>query len=62
MYDMSARLPLLFIGWIGVGWQRHCKTCRSLRELDDQGSVFFFFFVFGGRLQLVVELDHLCEV
>ena len=51
--------PLLYIGWVGVGWQRHCKTCRSLRELDNQGTVFCFF---GGRPHLVVELDHLCEV
>ena len=33
------------IGWVGVGWQRHCKTCRSPRELDDQGTNIFF----GGR-------------
>ena len=32
----------------------------SLRELDNQGTVFALFF--GGRPQLVVELDHLCEV
>ena len=38
-----------YIGWVGVGWQRHCRTCRSLRELDNQGTYFFFCF-FGGRL------------
>ena len=51
--------PLFCIGWVGVGWQRHCITCRSLRELDNQSAVFCFF---GGRPKLVVELDHLCEV
>ena len=25
-----------------LGWQRHCQTCRSLHELDNQGTVFFF--------------------
>ena len=49
---------IFHIGWVGVGRQRHCKTCRSLRALDNQGTAFFL----GGRLQLVVELDHLCEV
>ena len=50
-------LPILYkgyIGWVGVLWQRHCKTCRSLHELGQQGTVFF-----GGRSQLAVELDHL---
>ena len=53
--------PLFYIGWVGVGWQRHCKTCHSLRELDNQGTVFLCVF-FGGRPQPVIELDHLCEV
>ena len=53
------RPPILYMGWVGVGWQRHSKTCRSPLELDNQGSVCFFF---GGRPQLVFELDHLCEV
>ena len=30
-------------GRVGVGWQRNCKTCRSLRELDYQGTVFLLF-------------------
>ena len=47
-----------YTGWVGVGWQRHCKTCRSLLELDNQGTSLSF----GGRSQLVVELDHLCGV
>ena len=29
-----------YIGWVGVGWQRRCKTCHSLHELDYQGTVF----------------------
>ena len=32
----------LFFG-VGVGWQRHCKTCQSPRELDNQGTASFFF-------------------
>ena len=43
----------LLVGWVGVGWQRHCKTCRLLIEIDNQGTDF----VFGGRSQLVVKLD-----
>ena len=39
--------PLFSIGWVGVGRQRHCETCRSLRELlDNLGTVFFFSFFF----------------
>ena len=48
--------PQFYIDWVGVGWQQHCKTCHSLRELDNQGTVFSGG---GGRPQLVVELDHL---
>ena len=33
-----------YIGWVGVGWQRCRKTRRSVRELDNQGTFFFFFF------------------
>ena len=43
----------MYIG-IGVGWQRRCKTCLSLRELDNQGAVFFFF---GGH-QDGYRVDH----
>ena len=48
-----------------VGWQRHCETCRSLRELDNPVHFPpppFFFFFFWWSLQLAVELDHLCGV
>ena len=54
----AALTPPPYIDRVGVGWQRHCETCRSPRELDNQGT----FFVFGGHPQLVVELDDLCEV
>ena len=27
---------------VGLGWQRRCKICQSLRELDNQGAVFFW--------------------
>ena len=50
--------PPIYIGRVGVGCQRHCKTCRSLGELDNQGTVVFF----GDRSKLVVQLDNLCEV
>ena len=33
----------MYIG-VRVGWQRRCKTCQSLRELDNQGKVFILFF------------------
>ena len=33
---------IYYIGWVGIGWQRRCKTRQSLRELDHQGTVFFF--------------------
>ena len=45
------------MGWIGVGWRRRCKTRQSLLELDNQGNVFFFFFVLD---KLTVELDTVC--
>ena len=51
--------PNIYIGWVGVSWQRHSKTCCPLRGLDNQGTVLFYF---GGRPQLVVELDPLYEV
>ena len=52
--NMSGRVtlsplpPLSYIGWVGVGWQRHYKTRRSLRELiDNQGTVFVCFVFFA---------------
>ena len=45
----------MYIG-VGVGWQRRCKTCLSLRELDNQGTVFFVFFF--AVTMMVIELDH----
>ena len=50
---------ILHIGWVGVGWQRHYETCRSHRELDNQGTIFL---LFGGRSQLAMEINHLCGV
>ena len=35
--------PIVSIGRIGVGWQRHCKTCRSLLELLDNQDILFRF-------------------
>ena len=46
---------------VGVGWQRRCKTCNSLRELDNQGA---YSLLLGGERspQLTVELDRWCGV
>ena len=48
------------ICWVGVGWQRHCKTGRSLRELDNQGT--FCFFRRSPTTGCRVTVDQLCEV
>ena len=34
----------LYMGWVGVRWQRRCKTRQSRRELDNQGTLFVLFF------------------
>ena len=49
-------IPGISIGWVGVGWLRHCNTRLSLRQLDSQGAVFFFW----RSPRLTVELDHFC--
>ena len=36
----------IYIGWVGVGWRRRCKTRLSLRGLENQGTVFSV--CFGG--------------
>ena len=43
----------MYIG-VGVGWQRRCKTCQLLRELDNQGTVFFL-----AVTMMVIELGHI---
>ena len=45
--------------WVGVGWQRHCKSCCSLLEQDSQGPNFISFFSrrsvsAGGRVRSFV--------
>ena len=40
---------------VGVGWRRRCKTCQSLRELDNQGTVSFFILAVTG---MVIDIDH----
>ena len=45
----------MFIG-VGIDWQRHCKTCQSLRELAIQSTVFFFF---SAVTMVVIVLDHI---
>ena len=59
-HPLRSPFSTLYLGRVGVGWQRHCRTCRSLLELDSQGTVLFC--SFGGRSQLAVQLDHLCWV
>ena len=59
LYHSPAPWPIFYIGWVGSGWQRHCTTCRSLHELNHQGTFFFFLLLFlGGRSQASVELDQ----
>ena len=45
-----------YSGRVGVGCQRHCKTYRSPRDLDNQGIIFSHFcgrsFVRGGESSL----------
>ena len=54
--------PLPCYKWVGLASVGN-DTVKHLLELDKQGTTFFFFFFGGGgRPQLVVELDHLCEV
>ena len=45
----------MFIGR-RVDWQRRCKISRSLRELDNQGTVFF-----SAAAMMVIELDHIVQ-
>ena len=42
---------------VSVGWQRRCKTCQSLRELDNPGAVFLF--LFCGDHQNGYRVDHI---
>ena len=43
-------------GW-RCGWQQRCNICRSLRELNNQGTVFCFV-LFLVVTVMVVELGH----
>ena len=51
----------MYIG-VGIGWQRRCKTCQSLRELDNQGTVVAVFCFCFAVTMMVIELDQLCGV
>ena len=54
---------ILGIGWVGVGWQRHCcTTCRSLCDLDNQGTVFFGTGGGGSVTAGDRVVDHSCGV
>ena len=39
--------PLLYKGWVCVGWRRRCNIRLSLRELDKHGIVVFVLFIRG---------------
>ena len=61
IYRLGWRRLAIYIGWVGVGWQRSCKTRRSLRELDNQGSHRFFSLFFpGGRVRGMVGSRSVC--
>ena len=47
----------MYIG-VGVGWQRSCKICQSLRELDNQGIIFWGGGA-GAVTMMVTDLDHI---
>ena len=49
----------MYIG-VGVGWQRRCKTCQSLRVLENQDGTVFFFFRLAVTM-MVIELDHIAR-
>ena len=49
----------MYIG-VSVDWKRRCKTCQSLRELDNQGTVFVVLF-FLAVTMMVIELDHIVQ-
>ena len=51
--------PLPFYSGVGVGWQRRCKICQSLRELNNQGAFFLFFLAIT---MMGIELDHVVRV
>ena len=42
------------VAGVSAGWRRRCKTCQSLRELDNHGTVFFL-----AVTVMVIELDHI---
>ena len=51
----------IYIGWVSVGWQRHCQTCRLQRERDNQGTYHCLFL--GGRRNWRPNfVHHLCGV
>ena len=61
MHDMGTPPPLpvkhyMYIG-VGVGWQRYCKTCQSLRGQDNQVTVFF-----GGVLAVTMMMMMVIEL
>ena len=52
LLELLALAYIYYMGWVGVGWQRRCKTRQSLRELDNQGTLLLFLTVAmaGGRV------------
>ena len=49
--------PGVYIGWVGVGWRRRCRTGLSLREIDSRGTIISLF-VCSRLPPLAVEFDH----
>ena len=41
----NVQLSTRYIGWVGIGWQQRCISRQSLRELDNQNTVFVFVLV-----------------
>ena len=53
----------IYIGWVGVGWRRRCKSRLSLRELGNQSTVFLGGFLAvttaGGRVRSLLCGENL---
>ena len=45
----------IYMGCVGVGWRRRSETRLSLRELENQGTDYFW-----RSPRLAVEIDHFC--
>ena len=57
LYNVPGARYMNDVGLASV-WRRRCKTRLPPRELDNQGTVFFFF---GAQPRLAIELDHFLQ-